>query len=277
MQALPWGPLFSLSPVRRGAVSSPNRPPRPRARLHRSRHPSRTPLPAAVIPMRTSSRWLPRPSSRFGPRASRECRRPIFKVAAIPRARLPPPVLRRAVRRAFGGRAEHARMPRSQSSALGSGVIVSGDGYILTNFHVIDGADDVRVEMTDGHARGQGGRFRQAERSRAVLKINATDLTRSPWAIRRGTVGDVVLAVGNPMGIGRTVTMGIISAKGRSTGVGDGGYEDFLQTDRADQSGNSGGAREHEGELVGSIRRFCRLPTATSGSDLRFRRTWRIT
>jgi len=146
------------------------------------------------------------------------------------------------------------RMPRSQrQSALGSGVIVSGDGYILTNFHVIDGADDVRVEMTDGRTLAAKVVGSDKPSDLAVLKINATDL--HPLALGNSDavqVGDVVLAVGNPMGIGQTVTMGIISAKGRSTGVGDGGYEDFLQTDAPINHGNSGGALVNtKGELVG--------------------------
>ena len=154
----------------------------------------------------------------------------------------------------FGGRPNMPRMPRSQRQrALGSGVIVSGDGYILTNFHVIDGADDVRVEMTDGRTLVAKVVGSDKPSDLAVLKINATDL--HPLALGNSDavqVGDVVLAVGNPMGIGQTVTMGIISAKGRSTGVGDGGYEDFLQTDAPINHGNSGGALVNtKGELVG--------------------------
>jgi len=157
----------------------------------------------------------------------------------------------------FGGRPNMPnvpRMPRSpRQRALGSGVLVSGDGYILTNFHVIDGADDVRVELTDGRTLAAKVVGSDKLSDLAVLKINGSDF----HALALGNsdavqVGDVVLAVGNPLGIGQTVTMGIISAKGRSTGVGDGGYEDFLQTDAPINHGNSGGALVNlKGELVG--------------------------
>src|SRR5262245_44219032 len=146
------------------------------------------------------------------------------------------------------------RMPRTfRQRGLGSGVVVTGDGYILTNNHVIDSADDIRVEFTDG--RSFKAKLVGADKPSdlALLKIESTNLpsvTRGkPDAVQ---VGDVVLAVGNPLGIGQTVTMGIISAKGRSTGAGDGSYEDFLQTDAPINHGNSGGALVNlKGELVG--------------------------
>src|SRR5204863_2965545 len=123
----------------------------------------------------------------------------------------------------------------------------------LTNFHVIDGADDVRVELTDGRSLAAKVIGSDKPSDLAVLKINGSDF----HALALGNsdavqVGDVVLAVGNPLGIGQTVTMGIISAKGRSTGSGDGSYEDFLQTDAPINHGNSGGALVNtKGELVG--------------------------
>jgi Do/DeqQ family serine protease len=145
------------------------------------------------------------------------------------------------------------RMPRPRQRGLGSGVVVSADGYILTNNHVIDSAEEIRVEFTDG--RGFDAKLVGADKPSdlAVLKVEATGLPTLPLgnsdAVR---VGDVVLAVGNPLGVGQTVTMGIISAKGRSTGVGDGSYEDFLQTDAPINHGNSGGALVNtRGELVG--------------------------
>ena len=143
--------------------------------------------------------------------------------------------------------------PRQQRG-LGSGVIVTTDGYILTNNHVVDGADEISVELTDGRTLdGQAGRHRQAERPRAAegrrRRTCRPCRSATPTSVQ---VGDVVLAVGNPLGVGQTVTMGIISAKGRSTGVGDGGYEDFLQTDAPINHGNSGGALVNtKGELVG--------------------------
>ncbi len=148
-------------------------------------------------------------------------------------------------------RGRRNRAPRQRG--LGSGVIVSNDGYILTNNHVVDGADDVRVELTDGRTFAAKVIGTDKPSDLAVIKVNASDL----HAIAVGNsdqvkVGDVVLAVGNPLGIGQTVTMGIISAKGRSTSNGDGSYEDFLQTDAPINHGNSGGALVNtKGELVG--------------------------
>jgi Do/DeqQ family serine protease len=148
-----------------------------------------------------------------------------------------------------GPGAENA--PRQR--ALGSGVIVSKDGYILTNFHVVDGADDIKVDLTDDRTVSAKVIGTDKASDLALLKVTAGDL--HPIAIgdsNAARVGDVVLAIGNPMGIGETVTMGIISAKGRSTGVGDGSYEDFLQTDAPINHGNSGGALVNmKGELVG--------------------------
>ena len=132
-------------------------------------------------------------------------------------------------------------------------MIVTTDGYILTNDHVVDGADEIRVEMTDDRTFTAKLVGTDKPSDLALLKIAAPDL--HPIALGNSEVvkvGDVVLAVGNPLGVGQTVTMGIISAKGRSTTVGDGGYEDFLQTDAPINHGNSGGALVNtKGELVG--------------------------
>src|SRR4029453_16917229 len=144
------------------------------------------------------------------------------------------------------------RQPRPQRG-LGSGVIVTTDGYILTNNHVVDGADEIKVEMTDDRTFSAKLVGTDKASDLALLKVTASDL--HPIALGNSEavkVGDVVLAVGNPLGVGQTVTMGIISAKGRSTSVGDGGYEDFLQTDAPINHGNSGGALVNtKGELVG--------------------------
>ena len=148
--------------------------------------------------------------------------------------------------------------PQGQTkSGLGSGVAVSADGYILTNFHVVDGADQIEVALYDGHtldARLVGG---DPETDLAVLQIeqpkgSATKLA----AITLGqmdnvVVGDVVLAIGNPFGVGQTVTMGIVSALGRSH-LGINTFENFIQTDAAINPGNSGGALvDSRGNLVG--------------------------
>ncbi len=154
----------------------------------------------------------------------------------------------------FGRRFQDPRQQRvPRQSGLGSGVITTPDGYILTNNHVIDGADRVRVELTDKRTFDAKVVGTDPASDLAVLKIDAQGLHTLPIGdSNRVSVGDVVLAIGNPLGVGQTVTMGIISAKGRATGVGDGSYEDFLQTDAAINQGNSGGALiSLNGELVG--------------------------
>jgi Do/DeqQ family serine protease len=142
--------------------------------------------------------------------------------------------------------------PRRQEG-LGSGVIVRSDGYLLTNHHVVDGATQVEVELNDGRTFEAQVVGSDAPSDLAVLKIDGTNLTTLPLgdsdAVR---IGDIALAVGNPLGIGQTVTMGIVSAKGRATGLGDGGFEDFIQTDAPINRGNSGGALvSTRGELIG--------------------------
>jgi serine protease Do len=160
------------------------------------------------------------------------------------------PLLREFFGGLFGGAAPGQE---SRQMGIGSGVIVRSDGYILTNHHVVDGAQEIRIEFTD--RRGFNAKLigNDPPSDLAVLKIDAKDLT----ALSLGNsdevrVGDVVLAVGNPLGIGQTVTAGIISAKGRSTGLSDGSFEDFLQTDAPINQGNSGGALVNtSGLLVG--------------------------
>lgn len=137
---------------------------------------------------------------------------------------------------------------------LGSGVIVSADGTILTNAHVIDGADKVTVLTSDNKSFEAKVVGADKPSDLAVLKIEAQNL---PYLILGNSdtvrVGDIVLAIGNPLGIGQTVTSGIISAKGRRTGLSDGqSFEDFLQTDAPINRGNSGGALVNlSGELIG--------------------------
>jgi Do/DeqQ family serine protease len=154
----------------------------------------------------------------------------------------------------FGGRRGLVpdQRPRREGG-LGSGVIVSADGYVLTNNHVVQGADHVRVELADKRSFEAKVVGTDPPSDLAVLKVDARGLPALPFgssdALR---VGDVVLAFGNPLGIGQTVTMGIVSAKGRATGTGDGSFEDFLQTDAPINQGNSGGALVNTaGQLVG--------------------------
>jgi serine protease Do len=148
----------------------------------------------------------------------------------------------RTPRREFG-------MPRQEG--VGSGVIATKDGYILTNNHVVDGADEVKVTLQDGREFTAKVVGRDPKTDVAVLKIDAKDLPTVPMADSdKIEIGDVVLAIGNPFGIGQTVTTGIVSAKGRANMGLD--YEDFIQTDAAINPGNSGGALvDADGRLVG--------------------------
>ncbi len=146
--------------------------------------------------------------------------------------------------------------PRShQEMGLGSGVIMTQDGYIITNNHVVDDADDVKVEMANGTRYSARVVGMDAATDTAVIKIEAENLPAITIGTSEGLeVGDVVLAIGNPFGIGQTVTMGIISAVGRTDlGIlGRQGYEDFIQTDAAINMGNSGGALiDAQGRLIG--------------------------
>lgn len=140
-------------------------------------------------------------------------------------------------------------MPRQQG--IGSGVIVSKDGYILTNNHVVDGADEVKVALQDGREFDAEIVGKDPKTDVAVLKVKANDLPHIAMTDSdKIEVGDLVLAIGNPFGIGQTVTMGMVSAKGRGNVGLD--YEDFIQTDAAINPGNSGGALvDSEGRLVG--------------------------
>lgn len=148
------------------------------------------------------------------------------------------------------GRQSQPRAEREQS--LGSGVIITSDGTILTNNHVIDGATDIKVDLSDKRQFTAKLIGTDARTDIAVLKINAQDLpTLKLGDSSNLQVGDIVLAVGDPYGIGETATMGIVSATGRS-GLGIEGYEDFIQTDAPINPGNSGGALvDLRGDLVG--------------------------
>lgn len=163
------------------------------------------------------------------------------------------------LRRFFGDGERRSRDRRrlppatERESGLGSGIVVSADGYILTNDHVVSGAQRVQVDLSDRRTFSAKVVGSDKASDLAVLKIDASQLTPLPLGDSNAVrVGDVVLAFGNPLGVGQTVTMGIISAKRRATGFADGGFEDFLQTDAPINQGNSGGALVNlRGELVG--------------------------
>ncbi len=140
---------------------------------------------------------------------------------------------------------------RMQSS-LGSGVIMNSEGYILTNHHVIEGASEIRVSTHDGREVAATLIGSDAEIDLAVLKVSLKNLSFIKIAEQKPLkIGDVVLAIGNPFGVGQTVTMGIVSALGRNQ-LGLNTYEDYIQTDAAINPGNSGGALINaHGELVG--------------------------
>jgi serine protease Do len=146
-------------------------------------------------------------------------------------------------------RGQQFRMPREHG--LGSGVIVSKDGYILTNNHVVEDMDTINVSLNDGRQFKAKVIGRDPKSDIAVIKIDAKDLPFITIADSdKLEVGDLALAIGNPFGIGQTVTMGIVSATGRGNVGVD--YEDFIQTDAAINPGNSGGALvDSEGRLIG--------------------------
>lgn len=156
-------------------------------------------------------------------------------------------------RRFFGDEFRFFERPREfKQSGLGSGVIVDKNGYILTNNHVIKDADEIKVKLSDQREFKGKVVGTDPKTDLAVIKIDSNDLP----AIKIGDsdelkVGETVLAIGNPFGLSHTVTMGIVSAKGRAN-VGIADYEDFIQTDAAINPGNSGGALVNiKGELVG--------------------------
>ncbi|WP_093558557.1 Do family serine endopeptidase [Pseudoduganella namucuonensis] len=151
----------------------------------------------------------------------------------------------------FGDRDQDGEHDDEQSS-LGSGVIVSGAGYILTNNHVVDAADEIQVVLADGRKAAAKVVGTDPETDLAVIKV---DLDKLPVIVlgqaEAAKVGDVVLAIGNPFGVGQTVTMGIISALGRNN-LHINNFENFIQTDAAINFGNSGGALiDTSGNLLG--------------------------
>ncbi|WP_327037531.1 trypsin-like peptidase domain-containing protein [Moraxella canis] len=154
------------------------------------------------------------------------------------------PVLQQFLERYYGG------VPH-QGTNLGSGVVVSSEGYIVTNHHVIKGADEITVAFNDGrkaHATVIGS---DEDSDLAVIQVELDNLVPMAFRAEPIRVGDVSLAIGNPFGVGQTVTQGIISATGRA-GIGVSSFEDFIQTDAAINPGNSGGALvDANGALIG--------------------------
>jgi serine protease DegQ len=139
-----------------------------------------------------------------------------------------------------------------RASSLGSGVIVSTSGYVITNHHVVEAADEIEVALADGKKLLAKVVGNDPETDIAVLRVNAENLPAITFGSSDALhVGDVVLAIGNPFGVGQTVTSGIVSALGR-TGLGINTFENFIQTDAAINPGNSGGALvDASGNLIG--------------------------
>jgi serine protease DegQ len=154
-----------------------------------------------------------------------------------------------AFQRFFG---ERFSLPQETQLSLGSGVIVSRDGYILTNDHVVEGVSDIQVTLGDG--RTVAGKIvgTDPDTDLAVVRVNATGLVPVTFGSSdQAKVGDIVLAIGDPFSVGQTVTMGIISAVGREIGPSN-PFSNFIQTDAAINPGNSGGALvDTSGNLIG--------------------------
>jgi len=156
-----------------------------------------------------------------------------------------------AFRQFFGDQLPEQFQHGPDQNSLGSGVIVRPDGYILTNNHVIAQADKIIVALNDGRTAEAQVVGTDPDTDLAVIKINLDKLPVLPFKLSGNEVGDVVLAIGNPFGVGQTVTQGIISATGRSD-LSISTYEDFIQTDAAINPGNSGGALiDVSGNLIG--------------------------
>lgn len=161
------------------------------------------------------------------------------------------PLLNDPVFREFFGNAIPNQRQSENENSLGSGVIVRPDGYILTNNHVIAQAEQIVVGLYDGRRAVAKVVGTDPDSDLAVIKIELDKLPVLPFKLSGNEVGDVVLAIGNPFGVGQTVTQGIISATGRSD-LGINTYEDFIQTDAAINPGNSGGALiDVAGNLIG--------------------------
>ena len=164
------------------------------------------------------------------------------------------PLLNDPFFRHFFNMPQHRQQPQMRrSQSAGSGVIIdAGEGTVITNFHVINGADEIHVALHDGRSYKAELIGSDPDVDIAILKIDGENLTALKMADSEQTrVGDFVVAIGNPFGLGQTVTTGVVSAIGR-TGLGIEGYENFIQTDASINPGNSGGALVNlNGELVG--------------------------
>ncbi len=176
----------------------------------------------------------------------------IFTTKAAAKVSPNHPFLNDPVFRRFFGDQQGGGPGKQQSSSLGSGVIVSSEGLVLTNHHVVEAADNIEVLLSDGRRTKAKVVGSDPETDLAVLQTELVGLPAMPFGSSdNAKVGDVVLAIGNPFGVGQTVTMGIVSALGRNQ-LGINTFENFIQTDAAINPGNSGGALvDTEGRLLG--------------------------
>jgi serine protease DegQ len=182
--------------------------------------------------------------------AARQAMPAVVSVYTAKELRRPSTVDEQMFERFFGERSRGG--PADRISGLGSGVIATRDGYVLTNNHVVQAADEIAVALTDGRRLPAKLVGADPETDLAVLRVEGKDLPAITFGRSETlTVGDVVLAIGNPFDVGQTVTMGIVSALGRNN-LGINRYENFIQTDAAINQGNSGGALiDTRGTLVG--------------------------
>jgi serine protease DegQ len=229
------------------ATLRPDLLPHPRGQVVTIREQEARPAPAPAATAEASARLpvssLAEAAARAMPAVVNIYTSKELKAARIPH--LNDPLFRKFFGEMFGE-------PKQRASSLGSGVIVSSQGYVLTNNHVVEGADEIELALMDGRRIAARIVGIDPDTDLAVLKSDETGLPAITFApADKARVGDVVLAIGNPFGVGQTVTSGIVSALGRSQ-IGINTYENFIQTDAAINPGNSGGALvDSNGHLIG--------------------------
>ncbi|WP_245559208.1 Do family serine endopeptidase [Chitiniphilus shinanonensis] len=222
------------------------------ALLHPDWLPGRTAPPQEVVTVKSSEPQSASASGMASYRGAAHRAMPaVVNIYTAKETKLSHPLLNDpAFRRFFDDRLDGDEAQRT--SSLGSGVIVSHDGYIVTNNHVVESADEIQVALADGRTAEARLIGTDPETDLAVIRIELPNLPTVAFADdSRAEIGDVVLAIGNPFGVGQTVTMGIISATKR-TQLGINTFENFIQTDAAINPGNSGGALiDAHGDLLG--------------------------
>jgi len=205
----------------------------------------------STVAVRTSGPAAPAPAANSYADAVQRATPSVVNISSSKQIRSPRhPLLNDPIFRRFFG--DQFSDDTQRASSLGSGVIVSASGYLLTNYHVVEAADEIEVALADGKKLLAKVVGNDPETDLAVLRVNAEDLPSMSFGSSETLrVGDVVLAIGNPFNLGHTVTLGIVSALGRS-GLGVSTFENFIQTDAAINPGNSGGALiDASGNLVG--------------------------